>query len=115
MQFKFFSYIYDMFRPYRLSMFIWSNNDQGLADWYGLRFNNNINYVVGQAWWAGNLSYNLDSRPKYIRGYLNFVNKKFKPNDGVVYIEDKDSKLTKSCPGVSFTIHTRYICMVGTK
>ena len=78
-------------------------------------FNNNINYVVGQAWWAGNLSYNLDSRPKYIRGYLNFINKKFKPNDGVVYIEDKDSKLTKSCPGVSFTIHTRYICMVGTK
>ena len=32
-----------------------------------------------------------------------------------VYIEDKDSKLTKSCPGVYFTIHTRYVCMVGTK
>ncbi len=86
-----------------------------IQDRWNRNFNNKINYVVGQAWWAGNLSYNLDSRPKYIRGYLNFVNKRFNPNDGIVYIEDKASVLTKVCPGVYFTIHTRYICMVGNK
>ena len=37
-----------------------------------------LSIVIGQAWWAGNLSYHLDSRPKFIRGYLNFVNKKFR-------------------------------------
>ena len=78
-------------------------------------FKNEINVVVGQAWWAGNLSYQLESRPKYIRGYLNFVKEELSPKDGIVYIEGENSKLTKSCPGVSFVIHTRYICMVGIK
>ena len=39
-------------------------------------FKNNIEVVVGQAWWAGNLSYHLKSRPKYIHGYLDFVKEK---------------------------------------
>ncbi len=78
-------------------------------------FNNEIKYVVGQAWWAGNLSYHLDSRPKYIRGYLDFVDKNFNTADGVVYIEDKASKFTKSCSGTSFVIYSRYICMIGNK
>ena len=78
-------------------------------------FNNEITVVVGQAWWAGNLSYQLESRPKYIRGYLNFVKEKLIPEDGVVFIEDKNSQFTKTCPGVSFVIYSRYICMVGTK
>jgi len=77
-------------------------------------FKNDINIVVGQAWWAGNLSYHLESRPKYIRGYLNFVKERLNPKDGIVYIGDK-SMLKKSCPGVLFTTHSRYICMVGTK
>tara|TARA_B100000686_G_scaffold339943_1_gene414850 strand:+ start:585 stop:1967 length:1383 start_codon:yes stop_codon:yes gene_type:complete len=77
-------------------------------------FKNKINIVVGQAWWAGNLSYHLESRPKYIRGYLNFVKEELNPKDGIVYIGDK-TMLTKLCPGVLFTIHSRYICMVGVK
>ncbi len=76
-------------------------------------FNNEINIVVGQAWWAGNLSYHLKTRPKYIRGYLNFVDENFSVKDGIVYIEHKNSKDTKKCPGYSFTIYSRYICMVG--
>ena len=77
-------------------------------------FKNDINIVVGQAWWAGNLSYHLESRPRYIPGYLNYVQEKLNPKDGTVYIGDKNM-LTKSCPGVLFTIHSRYICMVGVK
>ena len=76
-------------------------------------FKNKINIVVGQAWWAGNLSYHLESRPMYIRGYLNFVGEKLKKEDGIIYIEHINSKNTKICPGVSFTIYSRYICMVG--
>jgi len=77
-------------------------------------FKNNIEVVVGQAWWAGNLSYHLKSRPKYIHGYLDFVKEKLNPKNGVIYIGD-EMMLTKSCPGVLFTIYSRYICMVGTK
>tara|TARA_B100000686_G_scaffold353698_1_gene460349 strand:+ start:1386 stop:2768 length:1383 start_codon:yes stop_codon:yes gene_type:complete len=77
-------------------------------------FKNDIKIVIGQAWWAGNLSYHLESRPKYIRGYLNFVKEEINPKDGVVYIGDK-SMLAKSCPGALFVIHSRYICMVGSK
>ena len=77
-------------------------------------FKNNIEVVVGQAWWAGNLSYQLKSRPKYIHGYLDFVKEKLNPKNGVIYIGD-EMMLTKSCPGVFFTIYSRYICMVGTK
>jgi len=78
-------------------------------------FKNNINYVVGQAWWAGNLSYHLKTRPKYIRGYLNFTKQKLVSDDGVVYIESESSKLTKKCPGVYFVLYSRYICMDGNK
>ena len=78
-------------------------------------FKNDINIVIGQAWWAGNLSYHLQSRPKFIHGYLNFVKEKFSPEDGIVYIEHESSKLSKSCPGFSFVTNSRYICMVGIK
>ena len=77
-------------------------------------FKNDINVVVGQAWWAGNLSYHLKSRPKYTHGYLDSVKEKLNSKDGIVYIGDK-TMLTKSCPGVFFDIYSRYICMVGSK
>ncbi len=78
-------------------------------------FKNKIDIVIGQAWWAGNLSYHLKSRPKYIPGYLDPLNEKTNSKLGTVYIEHEDSKLTKSCPGVYFITHSRYICMVGVK
>ncbi len=76
-------------------------------------FSNKINIVVGQAWWAGNLSYHLKTRPKYIRGYLNLVDENFTDKEGIIYIEHRGSKDTKKCPGYSFVIYSRYICMVG--
>tara|TARA_B100000029_G_scaffold318098_1_gene310497 strand:+ start:2501 stop:3892 length:1392 start_codon:yes stop_codon:yes gene_type:complete len=78
-------------------------------------YKNDIKIVIGQAWWAGNLSYHLKSRPKYIPGYLNFVKEKLNPNEGTVYIEHESSKQTKMCPGVYFITHSLYICMVGNK
>ena len=78
-------------------------------------FNNNISIVIGQAWWAGNLSYHLESRPKFVRGHLNAVRKKIDHNQGIIYIEDESSKLTKSWPGVFFVTHSLFICMVGNK
>ena len=75
-------------------------------------FNNEIGIVVGQAWWAGNLSYHLESRPKYIR--VNLVKKELKPQDGVVYIGN-ESILKKPCNGALFSTHSVYICMVGIK
>ena len=78
-------------------------------------FKNQIKVVIGQSWWAGNLSYHIQSRPKFIRGYLNYVKSKINIDDGVVYIEDEGSNLTKSCPGVSFITYSRYICLVGIK
>ena len=30
------------------------------------KFNSKINYVLGDEWWAGNLSYHLESRPKWV-------------------------------------------------
>ena len=48
-----------------------------VQDNWNKNFKNDISIVVGQAWWAGNLSYHLKSRPKYVSGYLNFVKEKF--------------------------------------
>ena len=86
-----------------------------VQDNWNKNFKNDISIVVGQAWWAGNLSYHLKSRPKYVSGYLNFVKEKFNPDDAVVYIEHESSKLSKSCPGVYFVTNSLYICMVGNK
>tara|TARA_Y100001968_G_C18933186_1_gene515208 strand:- start:1 stop:600 length:600 start_codon:yes stop_codon:yes gene_type:complete len=77
-------------------------------------FKNDIKIVVGQSWWAGNLSYHLVSRPKYIRGYLNFVKEDLDSKDGTVYIGDKNM-LNEICPGVLYKTNSLYICMVGDK
>ena len=78
-------------------------------------FSSQIKIVVGQSWWAGNLSYHLQSRPKFIRGYLDHTERKVIDQDGIIYIEDESSKLTKTCPGVFFIVYSRYICLVGIK
>ena len=66
-------------------------------------FINEINIVIGDEWYAGNLSYHLYSRPKWI---LNLNNKTFKVgiNEGVVYTGNPEI-LKKVCPGVFGTIN----------
>ena len=46
-------------------------------------FRNEIKVVIGDEWFAGNLSYHLSSRPKWMIELNN--NKKLNSSDGVIY------------------------------
>ena len=76
-------------------------------------FNNDIKIVIGDEWYAGNLSYHLNSRPKW---FLTLKEKALtlKNNEGVIYTGNP--KILKSiCPGVFGTIKTVGYCMIGLK
>ena len=76
-------------------------------------FNNNIGFVIGDEWSAGNLSYHLNSRPKW----LNTIpeNKDiFNNNLGVIFTGNP-KVLKKVCPGVYGTIKPIGYCMIGAK
>ena len=78
-------------------------------------FSNKIELVSGDEWHGGNLSYHLESRPKWDNILEN--NKKnlaLNPNSGFVMIGDIDI-LNKICSGVFFETHDQGICMVGKK
>ena len=76
-------------------------------------FINNISIVVGDEWYAGNLSYHLSSRPTWfntIENNLSLVTS----DTGVIYIGNPNV-LKKFCPGVYGTIKPIGICMIGAK
>ena len=76
-------------------------------------FSNDIKIVIGDEWYAGNLSYHLNSRPKW---FLTLQNKTalLKNNEGVVYTGNP--KILKNiCPGVFGTIKPVGYCMIGQK
>ena len=76
-------------------------------------FMNQINIVVGDEWYAGNLSYHLESRPIW----YNEINEKIheiKKYQGVIYTGNP-SILKKICPGVFGTIKPVGYCMIGKK
>tara|TARA_A100001011_G_scaffold396452_1_gene494359 strand:+ start:458 stop:1831 length:1374 start_codon:yes stop_codon:yes gene_type:complete len=76
-------------------------------------FSNDIGTVIGDEWFAGNLSYHLKSRPKWFKT----INKKIDKIDssrGVVYAGNPKI-LKKICPGVFGTIKPIGICMIGAK
>ena len=76
-------------------------------------FTNNISIVVGDEWYAGNLSYHLSSRPIWfntIENNLSSINS----NTGVIYTGNPDI-LKKFCPGIYGTIKPIGICMIGAK
>ena len=68
---------------------------------------------MGDEWFAGNLSYHLNSRPKW----YNSLNEKIEQIDkkkGVVYVGNP--KILKNlCPGIYGTINPVGICMLGKK
>ena len=76
-------------------------------------FTNNISIVVGDEWYAGNLSYHLQSRPKW----FNSIDSKLDKIDikgGVIYVGNP--KILKDiCPGIFGTIKPVGICMIGIK
>jgi len=76
-------------------------------------FTNNISIVVGDEWYAGNLSYHLRSRPTWyntIENNLSLITSE----TGVIYIGNPKI-LKKFCPGIYGTIKPIGICMIGAK
>ncbi len=78
-------------------------------------FINKIELVSGDEWHGGNLSYHLESRPKWDNLFKKDKKKPIlDPNAGFVMIGDKDI-LNKICSGVFFEINELGICMIGKK
>jgi 4-amino-4-deoxy-L-arabinose transferase-like glycosyltransferase len=76
-------------------------------------FINRIDIVVGDEWLAGNLSYHLQSRPRWFNN-LNPELKNLKLNGGVIYTGN--AKVLKSiCPGEFGKIQLQGICMIGIR
>ena len=76
-------------------------------------FTNKISIVIGDEWFAGNLSYHLKTRPTWyntIENNLSVINS----STGVVYTGNPDI-LKEFCPGVYGTIKPIGICMIGKK
>jgi len=76
-------------------------------------FTNKISIVVGDEWVAGNLSYHLQSRPKWFNN-LSPKLEDLKLEGGVIYVGN--SKILKSvCPGEFGSIKLQGICMLGVR
>ena len=76
-------------------------------------FVNDISIVVGDEWYAGNLSYHLKSRPIWfntIENNLSSINSE----TGVIYTGNPKI-LKKFCPGIYGTIKPIGICVIGAK
>ncbi len=75
-------------------------------------FSNEISTIVGDEWFGGNLSYHLDSRPKWFNSLDNLKN--IDIEGGVIYTGNPEI-LKKVCPGVYGTIRPIGICMIGKR
>ena len=76
-------------------------------------FVNDIKIVIGDEWSAGNLSYNLKSRPVWV----NDLKKKgltITDDQGVIYTGNPKI-LKKVCPGVFGSIKPVGYCMIGKR
>ena len=76
-------------------------------------FVNDIKIVIGDEWFAGNLSYHLNSRPVWYNDLKNKVSK-VQDDQGVIYVGN--SKILKEiCPGVFGKIAPAGYCMIGKR
>ena len=76
-------------------------------------FLNEIKIVVGDEWFAGNLSYHLQSRPKWMNE-LKGKSKDLKEDQGVIYTGNPKI-LKRICPGVFGSIKPVGYCMIGKR
>ena len=76
-------------------------------------YSNDISIVVGDEWYAGNLSYHLESRPKWFYK-LNEKQLSNIDNQGVIYVGNPEI-LKKICPGTFGSIKPVGYCMIGEK
>tara|TARA_X000001036_G_scaffold341164_1_gene320518 strand:- start:2479 stop:3075 length:597 start_codon:yes stop_codon:yes gene_type:complete len=80
----------------------WNNN-----------FVNDIKIVVGDEWFAGNLSYHLASRPVWVNDLKNKISG-IESNQGVIYVGNPKI-LKELCPGVFGKIEPVGYCMIGRR
>jgi len=76
-------------------------------------FINEIKIVIGDEWFAGNLSYHLESRPAWFNDLKNKATQ-VKDDQGVIYVGNSKI-LKKICPGVFGTINPVGYCMIGKR
>ena len=76
-------------------------------------FSNEIMYVIGDEWHAGNLSYHLSTRPKWFESIKKNVTE-LDPNGGIVYTGNAEV-LKQVCPGDFGKINKQGFCMIGSK
>ncbi len=76
-------------------------------------FSNEIMYVVGDEWYAGNLSYHISNRPKW---YLTIDKKvdQLDPIGGLIYVGNAEV-MKNLCPGEFGKIDNQGICMIGLR
>jgi len=88
-----------------------------IADLVERRWNNNfsneIMYVVGDEWYAGNLSYHLSDRPKWFLTIEKKVDQ-LDPTGGLIYVGNAEI-LKNLCPGEFGKIDNQGICMIGLR
>ncbi len=76
-------------------------------------FINEIKIVIGDEWYAGNLSYHLYSRPVWVNDLKNKT-KNLTDDKGVIYTGNPKI-LKKICPGIFGTIKPVGYCMIGKR
>jgi len=76
-------------------------------------FTNKIAIVVGDEWLGGNLSYHLQSRPRWFNN-LDPKLKNLKLDGGVIYTGNADV-LKSICPGEFGQIKLQGVCMIGIR
>ena len=76
-------------------------------------FTNEIKIVIGDEWYAGNLSYHLYSRPIWINNLENKASN-ITEDQGVIYTGNLKI-LKEICPGVFGTIKPVGYCMIGKR
>tara|TARA_B100000963_G_C22407593_1_gene571762 strand:- start:321 stop:797 length:477 start_codon:yes stop_codon:yes gene_type:complete len=84
-----------------------------VQDRWDKNFINKIEYVIGDEWYAGNLSYHLDSRPKWRQSLEGSVST-LEANSGVIYTGNPKI-LKEVCPGVFGAIKPVGYCMIGQR
>ena len=76
-------------------------------------FLNQIKYVVGDEWYAGNLSYHISSRPIWYQSIKGKTHE-LDPDGGIIYTDNADD-LEKICPGEFGKINQQGYCMIGIR
>ncbi len=76
-------------------------------------FTNEIKIVIGDEWFAGNLSYHLYSRPIWVNDLKN-KSDNITEDQGVIYTGNPKI-LKRICPGVFGTIKPVGYCMIGKR